>query len=710
MANIGTVVAGKYRIERLIGKGGMSKVYLALDTRLGKHWAIKEIEKNVRDAQKNKVVTNSALAEANLIKGLDNYYLPRISDILDNGQTIYVIMDYVEGEALKSVLAREGAQGQDRVIKWGKQLCQVLHYLHTRKPPIIYRDMKPGNVMIKPDGDIKLIDFGIAREYTQGNGSDTTSLGTRGYAAPEQFDASAQSDMRTDIYNLGATLYHAVTGHDPSKPPYEMKPVRSWVPSLSPELEKIIKKCTNADPKRRYQRAAQLLEALQGLGGVDEATLSVADTGDDETTILSEYVPPAGVSAGGAMSAGGRSGVLSGVRAAGGGSGMLHGAGKPVYGSSGVSPGAGSAAAVGAGPASIGARASRRIKPLYLAIAAVAVALAVILAVVFSAGPEPNDVRGLDGKPQGLSSIALSWDPSEKADGYEVAIVPTDAAAYDGTGKTPPQPLEVGETSAVVGGLLCDASYLCEVRAFTDDENKRIYQKGKIASVDVKTAAPDMSVGVLTATAAGYDEVNLKWVPLPITEAAISYRLLAAGAADGEYKEQYAGTAAEFAAKGLAPQTAYFYKVVAAAKIDGKDFSGESAVAGVTTGAVQLAPPSIDAESTGYSTIYIKWGKSEIAGAKTKYILERSKKKNSGFRSAYNGEKRENTDTGLDDSTRYYYRVTAVVSIAGKEFRATSQVASAKTKARPVSTPQQQPSTRPIVNPGPDPDGGGPAV
>ena len=124
-------------------------------------------------------------------------------------------MDYIEGNPLSNALEEYGAQPQDMVIAWAKQLCDVLGYLHAQSPPIIYRDMKPSNVMLKPDGNITLIDFGTAREFKEKNLADTVCLGTIGYAAPEQFGGMGQTDARTDIYCLGATLYHLVTGQNP---------------------------------------------------------------------------------------------------------------------------------------------------------------------------------------------------------------------------------------------------------------------------------------------------------------------------------------------------------------------------------------------------------------------------------------------------------------------------------------------------------------
>lgn len=261
MAFIGQVIDDKYEILKLVGQGGMSKVYLAMDKRLNKQWAVKEIEKRAKD-RNNEIVIQSAIAEANLIKQLDHPAIVRIVDIIDNGNVIYIIEDYIEGETLSAILENNGAQPQELVIEWAMQICEALEYLHTRKPPIIYRDMKPANVMLKPDGSIKVIDFGIAREYKDQSLADTVSLGTKGYAAPEQFGGKGQTDARTDIYCLGVTLYHLLTGQNPCEPPYEIYPIRHWNPQLSAGLEAIIQKCTQLNPDDRYQSCAELLYAL----------------------------------------------------------------------------------------------------------------------------------------------------------------------------------------------------------------------------------------------------------------------------------------------------------------------------------------------------------------------------------------------------------------------------------------------------------------
>lgn len=267
MLEIGSVIDGKYKILNVVGKGGMSVVYLAMNERANKQWAIKEVRKD--GMQSFEVVKQNLVAETDLLKKLNHPHLPSIIDVIDCDDTFLIVMDYIEGNPLSKALETSGAQNQDDVIEWAKQLCDVLGYLHSRKPPIIYRDMKPSNVMLKPDGNVMLIDFGTAREFKYSSVADTTCLGTQGYAAPEQFGGHGQTDARTDIYCLGATMYHLVTGHNPATPPYEMYPIRQWNPMLSSGLEEIILKCTQRNPEDRYQSCAELLYALDHYKDLD---------------------------------------------------------------------------------------------------------------------------------------------------------------------------------------------------------------------------------------------------------------------------------------------------------------------------------------------------------------------------------------------------------------------------------------------------------
>lgn len=269
MLEIGSIIDGKYKILNKIGQGGMSVVYLAMNERANKQWAIKEVRKDgVKDYD---VVCQGLIAETDILKRLNHPHLPSIIDVIDRDDTFLIVMDYIEGKSLDHWLKKDGAQPQEKVVEWAKQICDVLGYLHSRKPPIIYRDLKPANVMLKPDGQIMIIDFGTAREFKETSIEDTSCLGTQGYAAPEQYGGHGQTDARTDIYTLGATMYHLLTGHNPSLPPYEMYPIRRWNPALSSGLEKIVLKCTQRNPNDRYQNCAELMYALEHYGELDSA-------------------------------------------------------------------------------------------------------------------------------------------------------------------------------------------------------------------------------------------------------------------------------------------------------------------------------------------------------------------------------------------------------------------------------------------------------
>lgn len=261
MLENGMIVDGKYKILNKIGRGGMSTVYLAMNERANRQWAIKEIQK--KGNRYYRTMREELLAETDILKRLDHPNLPKIADVLEYKDIFLIVMDYIEGRPLSLTLQEQGAQSQEVVVAWAKQLCDVLEYLHSRKPPIIYRDMKPANIMLRPDGRVMLIDFGTARESKEEHVEDTICLGTVGYAAPEQFGGNGQTDARTDIFCLGRTLYHLLTGHNPCMPPYEIYPIRHWNPQLSSGLEEIIWKCVQNDPQERYQSCAELLYALE---------------------------------------------------------------------------------------------------------------------------------------------------------------------------------------------------------------------------------------------------------------------------------------------------------------------------------------------------------------------------------------------------------------------------------------------------------------
>ena len=284
MLQIGSYVDGKYKVLSMIGQGGMSVVYLALNEKANKTWAIKEVRKD--GTQDFTTVKQGLIVETNILKSLNHKYLPSIIDVIDDGDSFLIVMDYIQGKSLDKILKMSLEKDRlpialEDVISWGKQLCEVFYYLHTRPTPIIYRDMKPGNVMLKPDGEICVIDFGTARTFKQGNLEDTTCLGTPGYASPEQYGGNGQSTPKSDIYCLGATLHHLITGRNPSATPFNFPKITqcrlTLVDEVSREdmnkllgLEMIIEKCTQYEPEDRYESC---LEMLYDLEHIEELSL-----------------------------------------------------------------------------------------------------------------------------------------------------------------------------------------------------------------------------------------------------------------------------------------------------------------------------------------------------------------------------------------------------------------------------------------------------
>lgn len=256
----GTVLDNKYELLKQIGSGGLSTVYLARDIRLNKMWAVKVVE-DKRNNQSNPIF-NSVIQEAQMMKSFSHPAIPNIVDIVVCQNFVAIVMDYVEGETLETIVKEYGAQPVDRVVDWAKQICDVLGYLHSQNPPHIYRDMKPSNVILQPNGSIKIVDFGLMRTYKPNQKQDTCNLGTQGYAAPEQYGGRGQSDARTDIYGFGMTMYHLLTGIDPKEADFAVKPICQVNPSLPKGLEYIVEKCTQLDPTNRYQSCTELLNDL----------------------------------------------------------------------------------------------------------------------------------------------------------------------------------------------------------------------------------------------------------------------------------------------------------------------------------------------------------------------------------------------------------------------------------------------------------------
>jgi serine/threonine protein kinase/Tol biopolymer transport system component len=261
----GTLLHKRYRIVEILGQGGMGSVYRAVDENLGVDVAVKE---NLFTTDE---YARQFRLEAVILANLRHPNLPRVTDhfvIGDQGQ--YLVMDYIEGEDLRQRMERQGNILEDEAILLGASICDALTYLHTRKPPILHRDIKPGNVKITPDGHVFLVDFGLAKVL---HGSQATTTGARamtpGYSPPEQY-GTARTDPRTDIYSLGATLYASLTGIIPedglarAMDNTQLTPLRKRNSKISRRLSAAIEKAMGIDPADRFQTAEEFKRALLG--------------------------------------------------------------------------------------------------------------------------------------------------------------------------------------------------------------------------------------------------------------------------------------------------------------------------------------------------------------------------------------------------------------------------------------------------------------
>jgi serine/threonine protein kinase/uncharacterized protein YggT (Ycf19 family) len=267
---VGKLLGGRYRIVKLIGEGGFGAVYRANDERFQatRVVAIKEMnDANLSASGREKALVDFR-REANLLVQLNHPNLPQVSDFFEEGTKAYLVMEFIEGKTLERALEDAGGPlDETLVMEWALQLCSVLHYMHNRQPPIIFRDMKPSNIMVTGDNQLKLIDFGIARIFKASATKDTTLLGSQGYAPLEQY-GRGQSDPRSDIYALGATLYHLLTGSVPADAPSRrVNPNVFLTPRqlnqrISQASEDIVLMAMEQDPEERFQSAEAMQKAI----------------------------------------------------------------------------------------------------------------------------------------------------------------------------------------------------------------------------------------------------------------------------------------------------------------------------------------------------------------------------------------------------------------------------------------------------------------
>jgi serine/threonine protein kinase len=260
-----TLLQNRYRILRQIGGGGMGIVYVAEDTRLpGHHCAIKEVSPAALVPEERAWAIRAFQQEAQILARLSHLGLTAVTDFFPEAGNWYLVMDYVDGDTLEDRLkkAQGGRLPLKEALSITRQLCDVLGYLHAQSPPVVFRDLKPGNVMITPRGEVKLIDFGIARFFKPGQTQDTVNLGTPGYAAPEQYGGRGQTDPRSDVYGLGVLLHQMLTGYDPTTTPFNLPPPRQLNPNIAPCIEAAIQQALQVNVAERLQSVKQFRSTL----------------------------------------------------------------------------------------------------------------------------------------------------------------------------------------------------------------------------------------------------------------------------------------------------------------------------------------------------------------------------------------------------------------------------------------------------------------
>jgi serine/threonine-protein kinase len=256
----------KYRIVRLVGGGGMAWVYQVeeLPAGSGRLWALKELRPQTQDRTERATGRKLFDQEAALLRGLDHPNIPKIADSFEEEGRSCLVMEFVLGESLEKRLRSANAPLLETdVLNWAAQLCDALTYLHAQSPPIIFRDLKPSNIMVTNTGQVKLIDFGIARTYKIGKKRDTVAMGSENYAAPEQW-GKGQTDGRSDVYALGATMYHLLANMAPTPAflPSEPLPLANYNGAVSRATVAIVEKAMNRDRAARFQTAAEMREAI----------------------------------------------------------------------------------------------------------------------------------------------------------------------------------------------------------------------------------------------------------------------------------------------------------------------------------------------------------------------------------------------------------------------------------------------------------------
>src|SRR5271163_2399835 len=259
-----TIVGGRYRVTKPLGGGGMKLVYLAEDLRLAaRPCALAEMVDTFTSPETQQQAIAAFQREADMLAQLNNEHIPRVFDRFSDQNHHYLVMEFIDGITLEQKLKDAGGKlPEGEVIDVALQVLDTLEYLHNLDPPVIYRDLKPSNVMLTPSEQVKLIDFGIARLFQPL--SNATMIGTQGYEPPEQY--SGKVEFRSDLYALGATMHHLLTGRDPAfQPPFMFPPLRSLCPDVTPALADLVDQTLKYDAILRVADAAEFKSRLMAI-------------------------------------------------------------------------------------------------------------------------------------------------------------------------------------------------------------------------------------------------------------------------------------------------------------------------------------------------------------------------------------------------------------------------------------------------------------
>jgi serine/threonine protein kinase len=259
------LLKNRYEIIEILGRGGMGCVYKVADRfKRGMVLAIKELLAGNLSAEKAHEALAQFQTEARILTRLSHPNLPKVYDYFSFPGRYYIVMEYVKGKTLEKILdaRKEMPVNERQALSWALQICKTIHFLTVQRPPVVFRDLKPANIMIDGNSRVKLIDFGIARFFKEAKSEDTFVYGTPGYAAPEQY-GTGQTDVRSDIFSLGATLHHCLTGRNPSESPLDFPDPRILNPKLSKGAAEIIRKALQQKREKRFQSALEMKQAIQ---------------------------------------------------------------------------------------------------------------------------------------------------------------------------------------------------------------------------------------------------------------------------------------------------------------------------------------------------------------------------------------------------------------------------------------------------------------